>query len=128
MTTPITTTADRLMELAHRYAGAYMASEVYRTQSATERETATRTALCSAIKEMAAERDALRSELEAVKSGARWYCVNRFGMATLCTGEEDARAVASAGNSEWPRAAPHRAVQLGVVATIDAAMNDRKEG
>ena len=42
----------------------------------------------------------------------RWYCVDNMGMATLCADKADAENVASDCDTEWPRQAPHRAVQL----------------
>lgn len=45
-------------------------------------------------------------------TGPRWYCVNNMGMATLCANQADAENVASDCDTEWPRQAPHRAVQL----------------
>ena len=42
----------------------------------------------------------------------RWYCVNNMGMATLCADQDDAEDVASACDMDFPRQAPHRAVQL----------------
>lgn len=46
---------------------------------------------------------------------ARWYCVSREGQATLCVGEEDARANAEHCDLAWPAGGPHRAVLLGDV-------------
>ena len=43
---------------------------------------------------------------------ARWYCLSREGMATLCVDEEDAQANARHCDLAWPKGAPHRAVQL----------------
>ena len=51
---------------------------------------------------------------------ARWYCLSHNGMATLCAGEADAKAEAERCDAEWPRHAPHRAVQL-----VDAAEIER---
>ena len=42
----------------------------------------------------------------------RWYSVNNMGMATLCADQDDAEDVASACDMDFPRQAPHRAVQL----------------
>jgi len=47
---------------------------------------------------------------------ARWYCVSREGMATLCKDQEDAQANAEHCDKSWPAGGPHRAVQL-----LDAA-------
>lgn len=49
-------------------------------------------------------------------SEARWYCLDRDGVAMLCKDEEDARAQAIENNDCWPGRAPHRAVLLGDVA------------
>lgn len=42
----------------------------------------------------------------------RWYCVSRDGLATLCSGEANARDVASENDIAWPLNAPHCAVLL----------------
>jgi hypothetical protein len=42
----------------------------------------------------------------------RWYCVNNFGMATLCADESDARAVAADSDAAFPQSRPHAATQL----------------
>ena len=49
---------------------------------------------------------------------ARWYCVSREGMATLCVDEEDARANAAHCDQAWRAGGPHRAVQLLEAATV----------
>lgn len=46
---------------------------------------------------------------------ARWYCVNKEGMAMLCKDEADARAEAAHNDQAWPAGVPHRAVMLGDV-------------
>lgn len=43
---------------------------------------------------------------------ARWYCVSREGMATLCVDEEDARANAASSDQAWRAGSPHRAARL----------------
>jgi hypothetical protein len=43
---------------------------------------------------------------------ARWYCLSREGMATLCTGEEDAKEVAAESWVLYPQNGPYRAVQM----------------
>ena len=43
---------------------------------------------------------------------ARWYCLSREGMATLCVDEEDARANAAHCDQAWRAGGPHRAVRL----------------
>lgn len=68
MTTPITTTADRLMDLAVVYGDARVVAVLTgNVVEETAEEGAARTALCSAIKEMAAERDALRQQLQRME-------------------------------------------------------------
>ena len=47
---------------------------------------------------------------------ARWYCLDRDGVAMLCKDEADARAQAVENDDCWPGRAPHRAVLLGDVA------------
>jgi hypothetical protein len=42
----------------------------------------------------------------------RWYMINAIGMATLCADRLDAEQTARDADAEWPRHAPHRAVQL----------------
>ena len=42
----------------------------------------------------------------------RWYCLSREGMATLCTDKADAEMTAINADELYPRAGPHRAVQL----------------
>ena len=49
-------------------------------------------------------------------SEARWYCLDRDGVAMLCKDEEDARAQAAENDDCWPQRAPHRAALLGDVA------------
>ena len=51
---------------------------------------------------------------------ARWYMIDKDGMATLCTDREDAEKEAKKANMAWPHTAPHRAVQL-VEASFDSA-------
>ena len=43
---------------------------------------------------------------------ARWYMVNKMGMATLCANKADAEKEAADAQSVWPHMGPHRAVQL----------------
>ena len=57
----------------------------------------------------------------------RWYCVNNMGMATLCADKADAEDVASDCNTEWPRQAPHRAVQLVDASALDTERAARIE-
>ena len=43
---------------------------------------------------------------------ARWYCVSREGLATLCKDEADAHETVAGCDKSWPLGGPHRAVQL----------------
>ena len=52
---------------------------------------------------------------------ARWYMIDKDGMATLCTDREDAEKEAKDANMAWPHTAPHRAVQLVDVASVAAS-------
>lgn len=47
---------------------------------------------------------------------ARWYCVSRDGIATLCKDREDAEVNASHCDLAWPAGGPHRVVLMGDVA------------
>lgn len=58
---------------------------------------------------------------------ARWYSVNREGIATLCADEEDARWNAAHCDQSWPRGAPSRAVQLVDVAEVARAVEAERE-
>ena len=51
---------------------------------------------------------------------ARWYCIGRNGIATLCADQRDAKEVAFESDAQWPREAPHRAVQLVGASEIKA--------
>ena len=51
---------------------------------------------------------------------ARWYMIDKDGMAMLCTDREDAEKEAKNANMAWPHTAPHRAVQLVEVADVEA--------
>jgi hypothetical protein len=53
-------------------------------------------------------------------TAGRWYCVNRNGMATLCTDDRDALANAVNADKMYPRYAPHIAAQLVPVVQADA--------
>lgn len=44
---------------------------------------------------------------------ARWYCVSRDGLATLCLDESSAREMAAECTRDFPRQAPYRAVLMG---------------
>jgi hypothetical protein len=41
-----------------------------------------------------------------------WYFIDKTGVATLCTDEDDAKQGAKLAAQAWPRFAPYRAVQL----------------
>lgn len=56
------------------------------------------------------------NDLLGQASEARWYCLDRDGVAMLCKDEEDARAQVVENDDCWPQRAPHRAVLLGDVA------------
>ncbi len=58
-------------------------------------------------------------------SEARWYCLDRDGVAMLCKDEEDARAQAIENDDCWPGRAPHRAVLLGDVSENYSADAER---
>lgn len=60
--------------------------------------------------------DVLGPNAQAV---ARWYCVSREGIATLCKDQEDAQANARHCDKTWPAGGPHRAVQLVGAAEIE---------
>ena len=55
----------------------------------------------------------------------RWYSVNNMGMATPCADQADAENVASDCDTEWPRQAPHRAVQHVEVSALDTERTAR---
>ena len=57
----------------------------------------------------------------------RWYSVNNMGMATLCADKADAENVASDCDTEWPRHAPHRAVQLVELSGLEKERTARIE-
>ena len=56
---------------------------------------------------------------------ARWYCLDRDGVAMLCKDEEDARAQAVENDACWPGRAPHRAALLGDVSENYSADAER---
>lgn len=51
---------------------------------------------------------------------ARWYCLDRDGVAMLCKDEADARAQVIENDDCWPGRAPHRAALLGDVAALES--------
>ena len=53
-------------------------------------------------------------------SEARWYCLSRDGMATLCTDEEDAKEVAAESGVAWPQNGPYRVAQMVDADTAEA--------
>jgi len=62
---------------------------------------------------------------------ARWYCVNKMGMATLCKSKDDAAYVAACCFTAYPVNAPYHVVQLvpvddlrGLLERLDAAEKD----
>ena len=56
----------------------------------------------------------------------RWYMVTKDGAATLCVDEQDARDEAARRDQEWPRNAPHRAVQLVEASELANALGTPK--
>ncbi len=52
---------------------------------------------------------------------ARWYMVNKMGMATLCASKADAEKEAADAQRFWPHMGPHRAVQLVEAASVAAS-------
>lgn len=52
-------------------------------------------------------------------SEARWYCLDRDGVAMLCKDEADAQAQVIENDDCWPQRAPHRAVLLGDVSEVE---------
>ena len=73
----------------------------------------------------ALEADHFEDKLDMV---ARWYMVDKDGMATLCTDREDAEQEAKDANMAWPHTAPHRAVQLVEVGTSAAELHPSPTG
>jgi hypothetical protein len=47
---------------------------------------------------------------------ARWYVLDRDGLATLCKDADDAQDVAAAAWVQWPQRGPYRAALLGDLA------------
>jgi hypothetical protein len=66
------------------------------------------------IERLASAATALRAALaaQAGQSQARWYCIDKSGMATLCADQADALQNAKLAQEMWPHNGPHRAVQL----------------
>lgn len=53
-------------------------------------------------------------------SEARWYCLDRDGVAMLCKDEADARAQVIENSDCWPNRTPYRAALLGDVEALEA--------
>lgn len=68
----------------------------------------------------AARRGSGSNDLLGQASEARWYCLDRDGVAMLCKDEADARAQAIENDDCWPGRAPHRAVLLIEANAADA--------
>lgn len=49
----------------------------------------------------------------------RWYSVTRDGLACLCLDEANARAMAAQCDRDYPKHAPHKAMQLVDAAALD---------
>ena len=62
--------------------------------------------------------DKVRLSEELGPLPARWYCVSRDGLATLCLDEASARDMAAHCAHDYPRQAPYRAVLLGDVTAL----------
>lgn len=74
---------------------------------------------------IAARRGSGSNDLLGQASEARWYCLDRDGVAMLCKDEEDARAQVAESDDCWPGRAPHRAALLGDVAENYSADAER---
>ncbi len=59
---------------------------------------------------------------------ARWYCLDRDGVAMLCKDEADARAQVIENDDCWPGRAPHRAALLGDVRALHAELRHARDG
>ena len=59
---------------------------------------------------------------------ARWYCLDRDGVAMLCKDKADAQAQAVENDDCWPGRAPHRAVLLGDVTGLHAELRHARDG
>lgn len=55
----------------------------------------------------------------AIALPPRWYMVNNYGAATLCVDQADAESNVREADEQFPRFAPHVAVQLAPVREID---------
>jgi hypothetical protein len=56
-------------------------------------------------------KQALAAPVQPVQE-PHWYFIDKTGVATLCTDEDDAKQGAKQAEKAWPRFAPYRAVQL----------------
>jgi len=59
---------------------------------------------------------------------ARWYCLDRDGVAMLCKDKADAQAQVIENDDCWPARAPHRAVLLGDVTGLHAELRHARDG
>ena len=76
----------------------------------------------------AARRGSGSNDLLGPASEARWYCLDRDGVAMLCKDEADARAQVSENDDCWPGRAPHRAALLGDVRALHAELRHARDG
>ena len=131
------TQPEALMQLADAYAEASF-DQALHNRTLDDAPEIARSALAAAILRQHARIVELASQLESIGAGgvdgplmgraadhfpgvtkmvARWYMIDKDGMATLCTDREDAEKEAKDANMAWPHKAPHRAVQLVEVGT-----------
>ncbi len=66
---------------------------------------------CKGVAAVAAIAQALAAPVQPVQE-PHWYFIDKTGVATLCTDEDDAKQGAKQAEKAWPRFAPYRAVQL----------------
>lgn len=60
-------------------------------------------------------------------SDARWYCLSRDGLATLCADEDDAHEVAAESWVAWPHNGPYRVAQMVDAEQVAAAAAAERE-
>lgn len=60
------------------------------------------------------------------KQDARWYCLSRDGVATLCADEEDAKEVAAKSSVLCPNNGPYRAMRLVDASAVDTAVAEER--
>jgi rhamnose utilization protein RhaD (predicted bifunctional aldolase and dehydrogenase) len=65
---------------------------------------------------------ALRLNDQLGPTPARWYVLDRHGMATLCADEDDARKLCADADELLVKHGPHRAMQLADAAELAAAL------